>query len=248
MLALYGYASLLMGEFQAGAYRVEEALSIFKDADIQHAWFATGLFFKGELAFAQDLPGQVLQDLAEWQAYAGKVTNEPLRSILHFWQARLGRLGLDGFEAAPHAAACLEIGRSAGFPSAVLLASYELGIQALQRNDLEQAGACFHESLQAGLRMIFQVFLAYPLSGLAILAARQASFERATRLYGSLQRRCPGILQALHPSDRALLLEGKAAAQAALGGGDFERLFQEGLAMPMAETQAYALASGMVTR
>ena len=248
MLALYGYASLLLGEFQASTYRVQEALSIFKDTDVQHAWFATCLVFKGELAFAQDLPGQVIQDLAEWQAYAWKAANEPLRSILHYWQARLGRFGLEGFEAAAHAAACMEIGRSAGYPTAILLASHELGIQALQMNDLEWAGACFNESFQAGLSMIFQVFLAYPLSGLAILAARQASFERAARLYGALQRRCPGILLALHPGDRALLLEGKTAAHSALGAEAFERLFQEGLAMPMAETQVYALANGQVTR
>jgi hypothetical protein len=38
------------------------------------------------------------------------------------------------------------------------------------------------------------------------------------------------------------------AALAGLSAGDFERLFQEGLDMPMAETQAYALASGKVTR
>lgn len=241
-LALYGYAALFQGEFQAGLHRVDEALFHFEEIGAQHAWFANSLFIKGELAFAQESPVQVLEDIGFWNDYGVRSSNDLLLSGLHCWRARQARLGSSNFEAASHARVSLEMGRTTGYQGAILFANNELGLLAIQSNDLGQAHMLLRESFRIGFQVNYSNFLPYPFASLAVLASRQARFERAARLFGALQRRCPGIQQALPPADRALFLEAKNAARSVLGEAVYGQHFQDGLAMPLTRAQAYALA------
>jgi hypothetical protein len=115
------------------------------------------------------------------------------------------------------------------------------GYAALLRGDAEEARAGFGDQLRLSHDLVFRPFVSFALTGLAAVATRERTLERAARLAGAAAAaRIPGFDDAAHRTRiEARFL---APARDRHGADAWDGAAREGAAMSLDEAIAYALA------
>ncbi len=132
-----------------------------------------------------------------------------------------------------------EIGGKDKFLTANAL--WGLGQAAQARKDFAAAHALHRDALEIRHGLNEKSTLADSLDALAVVAAGQRRFQRATRLFGAGEKLYELIRFQLSPYERDLHDHALAAARADMGEAGFEAAFAEGRAMTLDRAVEYAL-------
>ena len=237
----YGISAFFMGDIEQAGLWLDEALMIYREIGSPDFTIFACYFWKVAFTLSQgDFPQAQLL-IEKTQALVREIGDPSMQAWLHYLSARLAGWQGEPGEAAQHARACLAVGRETGDGDLILVAAQELGKLALGEGDLLQAEAYYREGLQGGFTKNFTIYKAFPLAGLAVLAARQDHMERSARLFGCAEGFFRGLANYLLPAERHSYSAERASVREALGEDDFSRLYAEGQLMMQEQAVEYAL-------
>ena len=249
-----GVIAWFRGDYVRAIQRITDSLPVFRE--MGHHWpVASSLHALGDIALAQADEERA----ARWYEAEIQVALESQHHTrLGFAITGLGKVAWakgDYEMAGTRFEEALKISRDGGIRSALFSALCGLGRVAQSRGEYATARAFYAEALkiqpQRINRQLEWLWLktdfaaaAYPLEGLALLAARQNHMQRAARLFGATGALHPAILFEMSAAERAEHDQAITTTRAALGEEAFAPAFEEGGKMTIDEAIVYALEEG----
>jgi predicted ATPase/DNA-binding SARP family transcriptional activator/Tfp pilus assembly protein PilF len=231
-----GWISLALGDLLSADEYLKQSLALYNDLG-NHDNDAEILFVQSQHRIAAGLFDQAAEVIeSTWHIYQKTGSQVESGDVL-YTRLRLARLVGNYPLAKNYADELLSLTEI--YPHHVMWAKVELGHLALQNGDLGHAGILYREGLQLLINAHETWVLAYPLDGLALLAAQGNELERATRLFGT--RWCRGFYHYFAPSERSQRDAIKNTLRAALGIGRFEQIYEESRSMTLEQVVMYAL-------
>jgi non-specific serine/threonine protein kinase len=137
----------------------------------------------------------------------------------------------------------LAISRATGAINNTMLFLHNLGEAALRRNRLRDAEERYAECLALYRQVQHRAIASACLDGLAWVAAGEADYTRATRLYGAAETLRASLGRGSH-AEYADRDQHVARVRAALGEPMFQELIGEGRSMALEAAIDYALSPG----
>ena len=235
-----GYTIHEQGDFPRATSIYEESLALFQELGDKRA-----------SAYLLNNLGNVAKEQADYEQ-AARIHEQALPLFRELSDKRalaasLNNLGEiaqhqgDYQRAATFHQESLALKREVGDSRGIAISLDNLGDLARYRDDYAEAARLYHESLILHHKSGDKRGLAHCLEALAEAACAQGDCERATLLFGAAHILREKIGAPLPLADRPDYDRHIAAALAALGQESFNARWEQGSAMPLDETIAYAL-------
>lgn len=135
----------------------------------------------------------------------------------------------------------LEIFRQVGVKGSIVMSLNDIGQVALARGDRRRALALFRESISLAQELGSKWDIGWCLEGLAVVAALAEQPERAARLFGAVEAMFESIGVRVRPDDRADHDRNVAAVHSRLDEETFAKAWEQGRAMTVQQSIAYAI-------